>query len=274
MDATSPTPDGQSSAVELFSSGEFNLQVLPDDQGGFRVLAPGLARALAVTDSYTLLRSIPDDEKGSALVRTPGGEQRVSYVTEAGFYRAIGQRQTGRITDPTIRDTVERFQSWVYNDVLPRIRRTGAYAVPAQRPELSNRDLALMVIAEADRADAAEARAAELAPKAAAADALTDADGALSIGAVANMFGVGRTTLFRILYAEGVLMRDKRPYQRWADAFRVVATTHETSTGKEVVDYTAYIYPAGAVRLHQLLTRRGHTLRQLSGRPELAGGVA
>lgn len=149
--------------------------------------------------------------------------------------------------------------------------------VPAQRPELSNRDLALMVIAEADRADAAEARVAELAPKAAAADALTEVDGALPIGAVANMFGVGRTTLFRILYAEGVLMRDKRPFQRWADAFRVVATTHTTSTGKEVVDYTAYIYPAGAVRLHRLLTRRGHKLRQLSngtGRPELTGGAA
>lgn len=155
------------------------------------------------------------------------------------------------------------------------VKTREAELVPAQRPELSNRDLALMVIAEADRADAAEAQIAELAPKAAAADALTDVDGALPIGAVANMFGVGRTTLFRILYAEQVLMRDRRPYQRWADAFRVVASTHETSTGKEIVDYTAYIYPAGAVRLHSMLTRRGHKLKQpADARAELTGGQA
>lgn len=144
------------------------------------------------------------------------------------------------------------------------VKTREAETVPAQRSasELTRRDLALMVVAEADRADAAEAKAAELAPKAAAADALSDVDGALSIGAVANMLDVGRTSFFRMLYDEKILMRDKRPYQQYADWFRVVISTHQSTSGQEFVDYTAYIYPAGALRLHALLVRRGHTVRR------------
>lgn len=133
-----------------------------------------------------------------------------------------------------------------------------------------------MVIAEADRADAeaaarqlAEAKLTQLEPKARAADALMDADGTLSIGAVANMYGVGRTTLFRILYAEQILQRDKRPYQKYAGYFRVVAAVHESGDGREFVHHTAYLYPAGALRLWHVLTRRGHTLRE----PRAGGGA-
>lgn len=50
--------------------------------------------------------------------------------------------------------------------------REAETAVPAQRAELSRRDLALMVIAEADRADAAEAQRDALAPAAKSWDAV------------------------------------------------------------------------------------------------------
>jgi len=73
------------------------------------------------------VRSIPEPEKGSEIVRTPGGDQRVWYLTEPGFYRAVGQRQATRIKDPAARERVARFQGWVYGEVLPAIRRTGSY---------------------------------------------------------------------------------------------------------------------------------------------------
>ena len=58
----------------------------------FKVAAPGLARALGFREAHDLLRSVPGPEKGSELVRTPGGDQRVGYVTEPGFYRVMGKR--------------------------------------------------------------------------------------------------------------------------------------------------------------------------------------
>lgn len=125
------------SNITPFSSDEFELSILPDGDS-FRVLAPGLAHALGMRDATRLLESIPGAEKGYTTACTPGGEQRVGYVTEAGFYRALGQRQAARVKDPEIRAQVERFQTWVYTEVLPAIRRTGTYATtpPVPQPDL------------------------------------------------------------------------------------------------------------------------------------------
>lgn len=77
-----------------------------------------------------MLRTVPDDEKGSALVRTPGGDQQVWHATEPGFYRLTGQRQVSRIKDGFVRDQVDRFQRWIFHDVLPSLRAHGQYAMP------------------------------------------------------------------------------------------------------------------------------------------------
>lgn len=121
----------ESTEILPFTNDEFSLDLIPDGDS-FKVIASTLAHALGFRDAYNLTQSIPEAEQGYTLVSTPGGEQRVLVVTEPGFYRALGQRQAARIPDSRIRERVERFQSWVYGDVLPSIRRAGsAAAVPA-----------------------------------------------------------------------------------------------------------------------------------------------
>lgn len=133
---------------------ETELTIAPHDVDGFRVPAPQLARALGFRQALDLTRAIPETEKGYELVRTPGGDQRMGYLTEAGFYRAIGQRQSARIADPQLRIHVERFQDWVYGTVLPQIRRTGGYAVEV---DLSD------PLAEIEAANTRSQRAVEIA---------------------------------------------------------------------------------------------------------------
>lgn len=122
--------------IERFTNAEFDIEVLPRD-GSFIVLAAGLARGLGFKDAYDLVRNLADDEKGSGLVRTPGGDQKVWHVTEPGFYRVIGQRQTSRIRDAYVRDQVDRFQRWIFHEVLPSLRHAGQYTapVPGNLPE-------------------------------------------------------------------------------------------------------------------------------------------
>lgn len=115
--------------IERFKNSEFDIEVLPRG-GSFIALAPGLAKGLAFAKAADLVRHLPEDEKGCELVRTPGGDQQVWYVTEPGFYRSIGQRQTSRIKDVFIRDQVDRFQHWIFHDVLPSLRAHGQYAMP------------------------------------------------------------------------------------------------------------------------------------------------
>jgi len=116
--------------IQLFDNGEFVLRFTPAGDS-FTVPATEVARALGFREAFDLVRSIPEGEKGSELLRTPGGDQRTWYLTEAGFYRAIGQRQPARIRNEVVRDQVARFQTWVYSEVLPSIRRTGGYSTAA-----------------------------------------------------------------------------------------------------------------------------------------------
>lgn len=122
----SPPDGGASANLQIFENPEFHLRVIPDGDS-FRVEAVGLAKALGFHEARDMVRTLPDGEKGSETAPTLGGEQRVWYVTESGFYRAVGQRQAARIKDVPAREMVARFQSWVYGEVLPSIRRTGSY---------------------------------------------------------------------------------------------------------------------------------------------------
>lgn len=144
-----------------FDNGEFHLNIRLHEADGFRVQAPGLARSLGFREAYDLLRVIPEVEKGSEIVRTPGGDQRIGYLTEAGFYRALGQRQSARISDPDIRNRVARFQTWVFGEVLPSIRKTGSYGNPAEVETLTPLEYAKRLVAAEERAVEAHERAEE-----------------------------------------------------------------------------------------------------------------
>jgi prophage antirepressor-like protein len=117
--------------IQVFDNGEFQLRVHPRGET-FWVEGPDLARALGFREAHDLVRALPEKYKGSETVRTPGGDQEVWLVSEPGVYKAIGQRQIARIRNDAVRVQVERFQDWMYEEVLPTLRRTGRYEV-AQR---------------------------------------------------------------------------------------------------------------------------------------------
>ena len=122
-----------------FQNHEFRLHVRPHGDG-FVVHASSLAESLGFREGSELVRTLPDENKLMIDVDTPGGRQRVWFVTEPGFYRALGQRQAARVRDDGARERVERFQDWVYGEVLPAIRKNGRYehpdAVSEAPPEL------------------------------------------------------------------------------------------------------------------------------------------
>ncbi len=80
-----------------------------------------------------MTRILDDDEKGTQIVRTLGGEQSVSVINESGLYSAILRSR---------KPEAKAFKKWVTSDVLPSIRKTGSYSAA----ELSRKDLALMIV--------------------------------------------------------------------------------------------------------------------------------
>lgn len=159
------------------------------------------------------------------------------------------------------------FRKWVTAEVLPAIRRTGSYSVPSVAA-LSPRELAQLVIVEADRADAAEARAAALAPAADHWHTLAAADGDYSVADAAKILSrdpqikIGRDRLFRVLDEANWVYRQQadgkwRTYQSAVDAGRlseIPQSHYHPRTGELVLDPPQVrVTPKGIADLRALL---------------------
>ena len=67
-------------------------------------------------------RRLDDDEKDLHLTQTPSGQQEMTIINESGLYSLIlGSRKP----------EAKKFKKWVTSEVLPAIRKTGSYAMPA-----------------------------------------------------------------------------------------------------------------------------------------------
>lgn len=227
-----------------------------EDGGVIEIVAADLAAQLGYGQAKDMLRSLDDDEKGRRLMPTPGGQQELTTVTEAGMYRAILLRQTGRMADPAIREGVKNFQRWVTHDVLPAIRRTGSYSIANHiSPELMAQipktyPEALHALArEVESREATEAYARQLEPKADNYDRFMSGEGSYSVGAAGKMLGVSQNKLFqlcrnaKIFIAKGHMRNT--PYQQYMHHFEVKAFEFQRSDGSSHVAYTTRVQPSG-----------------------------
>lgn len=131
MNAITPTPAVATSFE--FEGNEFRTATL-DGEPIF--LATDLARALGYRDAGNMTRSLDADETTTQTVSGAFGEERgVIYVTEPGLYRAIMMRRSVKTLAPETREKIVRFQRWATHDVIPSIRRTGSYTLPAAQPQ-------------------------------------------------------------------------------------------------------------------------------------------
>ena len=125
------------SAVIPFAFGDQLLRVI-EREGAPWFVAADVCRALDVKNNRDAIEKLDDDEKGVALTDTLGGQQEMLIVSESGLYTIVL-----RCRDATTPGTVaHRFRKWVTSEVLPSLRRTGAYAAPglASRPSRAATD--------------------------------------------------------------------------------------------------------------------------------------
>lgn len=86
-------------------------------------VAKDVCAALGIGWRGDTLASIPDDWKGMRKFRTPGGEQNLTVISEAGLYKLAFRCQSSEIAD--------RFTNKVASEILPSIRKTGRYEIGA-----------------------------------------------------------------------------------------------------------------------------------------------
>ena len=76
-------------------------------------VAADVCRALGIGDSRTATARLDADEKGAVLIRTLGGEQKVTIISESGLYALVLSSR---------KPEAKAFKRWITHEV---IRKTG-----------------------------------------------------------------------------------------------------------------------------------------------------
>ena len=149
----------------------------------------------------------------------------------------------------------ERFEAWIYEEVLPSIRRRGGYMVAATE-ETPEETMARALLIANDALKRKDARIAELEPKALFADAVAASDGTCLVGELAKMMRqngveIWQNRLFDLLREEGYLGKcgsnRNVPTQRAMEMgiFRIKETAVTHSDGHVTINRTPKVTGKG-----------------------------
>ncbi len=111
--------------IQVFSAETFGSVRVIENCGELFFVARDILRALEYADDYNpsrAIQSVPEEWKGVHRMHTPGGEQEMLTLSEQGLYFFLARSDKPKALP---------YQKWIAGDVLPSIRKTGAYSVPS-----------------------------------------------------------------------------------------------------------------------------------------------
>ena len=232
-------------ATQIFNNPEF---------GELRTIEEGDKIYFVATDAARMLGYAKPSNAVSAHCKgalkrgipTSGGVQQMNVIPEGDLYRLIVNSEL---------PSAEKFESWVFDEVLPAIRKTGGYHVPQSPEEQMAQGLlaAQKLLAEKDK------RIEEMRPKEVFADAVSVSKTDILIGDLAKLIkqnghDIGQKRLFSWLREKGYLIKRKgldwnMPTQKAMEMklFRVKETVVTHSDGHTTVNKTPKVTGKGQV---------------------------
>lgn len=194
-----------------------------------------------------------EDKKDAPIQGLLGGVQKATVISESGVYSLIFGSKL---------PSAKRFKHWVTTDVLPAIRKNGAYVSSKTAADwLSNPDMMIEVLNRYKDAQAENQRLHDentiMQPKALFADAVATSHTTILVGELAkllkqNGIEIGQNRLFKWLRDNGYLIKRKgtdwnMPTQRSMsmDLFKVKETSIAHSNGSVTVSKTVKVTGKG-----------------------------
>lgn len=215
-------------------------------------IAADVCMVLGIRDTYDATRGLDDDEKGTDSIRTPGGQQSVTTVSESGLYSLILRSR---------KPQAKQFKRWITHEVIPSIRKTGSYGEERQLPQ-TFADALELAARQHRELESTKAQVAELEPAAHSWETLVGTPGDYSMRDAAQILDrdpaiqMGQNRLARYLRETGWTCGKGKPYQHQVDcgrlASRVLSFEHP-HTGEPQLSSQVRITPKGIQELHKRL---------------------
>lgn len=246
--------------LKIFESAEFGEVRTVELDGKPYFAGTDVARALGYVNVPDALR-----RHCRAIVKrdTPisGKIQEINYIPEGDVYRLLVSSKL---------PSAERFERWVFDEVLPTIRRHGLYAIDdiIADPDLGIRAL-LALKAEREARKALEVdnkikdqQIAELKPKASYYDLILQCSGLLSVTEIAKDYGLSAKALNKMLHDLGVQFSQSGVWFLYSKYQSCGYTQTKTQNyakpdGTQGARVHTYWTQKGRLFLYDLLKRRG-----------------
>lgn len=213
---------------------------------------------------------LDEDEKGVSQINTPGGLQSMTVINEAGLYTTLFAMQPEKargVTEEYVQQRQEQlksFRKWVTSEVLPSIRKHGAYMTPQKIEEaLLNPDtiikLATNLKAEREKRMELERQAEKDKPLVTFANSVSVAKASILVGELAkllkqNGIEMGQNRLFTWMRENGYLISRKgtdynMPTQRSMEMelFEIKLTTISHGDGHTSLNKTPKVTGKGQI---------------------------
>ncbi|WP_296142367.1 phage antirepressor [uncultured Anaerococcus sp.] len=198
--------------LEIFKNNDFGeLRTIKDEYGEPWFVGKDVAKALGFTNTRDAIRThVFEEDKGVDLVDTLGGRQKMTVVNESGLYALVFGSQL---------EDAKKFKHWVTSEVLPSIRKHGAYATDDVLDKVIDDPdfgIGLLNTLKEERAKRAlaEAENQRNKPKVLFADTVSTSNDSVLVGGLAKMIkqngiDIGANRLFEWLRQEGYLCKSK-----------------------------------------------------------------
>jgi prophage antirepressor-like protein len=185
-------------ALQIFENKEFGTIRTVDEGGIILFCGSDVAKALGYSRPN---EAVSDHCKGTVKRRTPtpSGEQVMSFIPEGDVYRLIARSKL---------PSAENFERWLFDDVLPTIRKTGAYMTPQTVEQiLSDPDT---IIRLATQIKELHQKNALMQPKADYFDALVDRNLLTNFRDTAKELKAKQSEFIQFLLDKGYIYRDEK----------------------------------------------------------------
>lgn len=243
--------------LQIFENPEFGSVRTVEVNGTPWLVGKDVATALGYKNPQRAIRDHVDaEDKGVTKTVTPSGEQEMLIINESGLYSLVMSSKL---------PTAKKFRRWVTSEVLPSIRKHGAYMTPQTlQAAILNPDTMIQLCQQLKAEQDANQRLREdnavLAPKGIFADAVSASNKSILVGELAKLLcqnGVpmGQNRLFGWLRENGYLIRAPKrsdynmPTQRAVEQklFEVKESTVVHSDGHTTLNKTPKVTGKGQI---------------------------
>lgn len=235
-----------SNEIQQFDFKGAALRTLTDENGEPWFVLKDCMSILDLGNPTETVKMFDDDEFSTTeVIDSIGRRQQAYIISEPGLYRLVMRSR---------KPEAKEFQRWVTHEVLPSIRKHGAYMTQQTLDKaLTSPDFLIQL---ATKLKGEQEKVKELEPKARFADAVAASDGTCLVGELAKMLrqnglDIGQNRLFAQLREDGYLGKTGSnrnvPTQKAMDLglFRIKETAITHSDGHVTINRTAKVTGKG-----------------------------